>query len=57
MCARDWVMVMVMVMATVRAGALRSRMPGHVPGCFRFGHGRDGGGRRGAAGGDGAGRA
>jgi hypothetical protein len=53
LCARDWVMVM----AAVRAGALRSRMPGYVPGCFRFGHGRDGGGRRGAAGGDGAGRA
>jgi hypothetical protein len=48
LCARDWVMAM----AAVRAGALRSRIPGYVPGCFRFGHGRDGGGRRGAAGGD-----
>ena len=51
MCARD------MVVAAVRAGALRWRMTGYMPGCFRFGHGRDGGGRRGAAGGDGAGRA
>jgi hypothetical protein len=51
LCAGDWVMV------AVQAGALRSRMPGYAPGSFRFGHDRDGGGRRGAARGDRAGPA
>src|SRR3989442_13158383 len=44
-------------MTTVQARAPKSRMPGYAPRGFRFGHERDGGGRRAAARGDRAGPA